>query len=125
MKLTPEQVRHIAQLARLKLNDEEVEKFSHELTDILDWVEMLNEVDTEGLNGEEGVPETSQVTGLTNVLRADTVVKCGVVGCDCDGCGGGCECEECSCDKENCREELLECTELPVERKQIKVKPVL
>ena len=59
MKLTPEQVRHIAQLARLKLNDEEVEKFSHELTDILDWVEMLNEVDTEGLNGEEGVPESS------------------------------------------------------------------
>ncbi len=103
MELTKEQVQHIADLARLKLSPEEVEKFSHELTDILNWVEMLGEVDT------DGVKETSQVTGLQNVLRADKVEECSLV----DG------------KKQECRDALLDCTELPVERKQIKVKPVL
>ena len=41
MALTPEEVRHIAHLARLGLTDEDVEKFSHQLSDILDYFERL------------------------------------------------------------------------------------
>jgi len=66
-KLTPAQVRHIAKLARLKIEDAEVEKFATELTSILDYVDMLQEVDT------EGVEPTAQVTGLHNVFREDAV----------------------------------------------------
>lgn len=102
MALTHDEVRHIAQLARLKLSDEEVEKFSIQLTDILQWMELLKEVDT------EGVEETSQVTGLENVLREDEV-KCNLI----EG------------DSLVRRDELLACTELPVERKQIRVPSVL
>lgn len=98
MALTGDEVRHIAQLARLKLSDEEVNKFATQLTDILGWIDMLNEVDT------EGVEETSQVTGLESVMRSDEVRPEGEL----PG-----------------RDELLECTELPVERKQVRVPSVL
>ena len=63
--LTPDQVRHIAKLARLRLSDEEVEKYCKELTGILQYVDMLGEVDT------SGVEALSHVTGLHTVLRAD------------------------------------------------------
>ncbi|MFA4814969.1 MAG: Asp-tRNA(Asn)/Glu-tRNA(Gln) amidotransferase subunit GatC [Candidatus Gracilibacteria bacterium] len=65
MKLTKEQVEKIAQLARLKLTDEELERYAGQLTDILTYVEVIKELDT------TGVPETSQVTGLMNVTRKD------------------------------------------------------
>lgn len=65
--LSPEQVRHIAKLARLNLKDEEVEKFATELTAILAYVEKLQEVDTEGIEA------LSSVTGCANVLRKDVV----------------------------------------------------
>lgn len=65
MKLTQEEVRHIADLARLKLTPEEVEKYSNELSVILDYIGMLKEVDT------EDVEPTSQVTGLKDVTRED------------------------------------------------------
>ena len=65
MKLTKEQVEKIAQLARLQLTEEEMERYAGQLTDILNYVDMLKELDT------TGVPETSQVTGLTNVTRTD------------------------------------------------------
>ncbi len=65
MKLTKEQVQKIAQLARLKLTDEEMERYAGQLTNILDYVDILKELDT------TGVSETSQVTGLTNVTRTD------------------------------------------------------
>lgn len=67
MKLTKEDVQKIAHLARLKLSDEEVERFSGQLTDILDYVDVLKELDT------EGVEESSQVTGLSNVTRKDEI----------------------------------------------------
>ncbi len=67
MQLTRDQVRHLAQLARLHLTEEEVDRFANELTDILTYVTMLGELDT------TGVPETSQVTGLSNVTRADEI----------------------------------------------------
>ena len=66
-KLSREDVLKLARLSRLKLSDEEVEKFSEELSGILEYVEVLNKVDTSGLE------PTSQVTGLTNVMRSDEV----------------------------------------------------
>lgn len=64
-KLTRDDVLKLAQLARLELTDEEVESFATELSDILRYVEQLSSVDIDGL------APTNQVTGLTNVTRAD------------------------------------------------------
>ena len=57
----------MAQLARLALTDEEVEEFRKELSDILQYVEQLQQVDISGLK------PTNQVTGLVNVMRDDKV----------------------------------------------------
>jgi aspartyl-tRNA(Asn)/glutamyl-tRNA(Gln) amidotransferase subunit C len=65
MPLTPEQVRHIAHLARLGLTDEDVEKFSHQLSDILDYFERLKAVDT------DDVPPTAYPLDLHNIMRDD------------------------------------------------------
>ena len=65
--LTPAQVRHIAKLARLTLSDAEVEKFAKELTSILQYVDMLQEVDT------KNVTPTAQVTGQKNSFREDEI----------------------------------------------------
>lgn len=65
--LTADQVRHIAKLARLTLDDAEVEKFSKELGDILGYIDQLRAVKT------DGVTPTAQVTGTTTVLREDTL----------------------------------------------------
>jgi aspartyl-tRNA(Asn)/glutamyl-tRNA(Gln) amidotransferase subunit C len=46
MKVTKELVLHIAELAQLKLREDEIEKFQEELTQILSYVEKLNEIDT-------------------------------------------------------------------------------
>ena len=47
MALTREEVLKIAKLARLKFQPEEIEKFQVELNDILGYIDMLNEVETE------------------------------------------------------------------------------
>jgi aspartyl-tRNA(Asn)/glutamyl-tRNA(Gln) amidotransferase subunit C len=65
MSLTRKDVEHVARLARLQLSDEELERMQSQLSAILDSMELLNEVDV------SGVPITSQVTGLVNVLRPD------------------------------------------------------
>ncbi len=67
MSLTPDQVRHIATLARLTLTDEEVTRFTKELGGIFTLIEQLKEVDT------SNVLPTAQVTGLVNVSRLDSV----------------------------------------------------
>jgi len=59
------QVLHVARLARLRLDDDEVERMREELSGILDHVEMLSELDL------EGVEPTSHVIELENVLRED------------------------------------------------------
>lgn len=66
-QLTTDQVRHIAKLARLRLTDEEVEKFTTDLTGIFQTIDKLKEVDT------NGVEPTAQVTGLTNSFREDEI----------------------------------------------------
>jgi len=93
--ISEDQVKHVAKLARLKLTDKEVKKFTGQLGDVLDYMKILEEADT------SKVAETSQVTGLTNVSQADEVVK------KCEG------------------DELLQCSPLPKERHQIRVKPAI
>jgi len=65
-------VQKLAKLSALTLTDEQVEKMSQELTEILHYVEQLNEVDT------EGVEPTYQVNGLENVTRPDEIIDYGV-----------------------------------------------
>jgi aspartyl-tRNA(Asn)/glutamyl-tRNA(Gln) amidotransferase subunit C len=49
MSVSPEQVRHIARLARIAMSDAELERLLPELNNILGWVEQLGEVDTAGI----------------------------------------------------------------------------
>ena len=49
MSVSPEQVRHIAKLARIAMSDAELERLVPELNNILGWVEQLGEVDTGGV----------------------------------------------------------------------------
>lgn len=58
-------VSHVAKLANLSLTAEETKKFEKQLSDVLQYIDKLNEVDT------KNVEPTSQVTGLENVLRED------------------------------------------------------
>jgi aspartyl-tRNA(Asn)/glutamyl-tRNA(Gln) amidotransferase subunit C len=69
MKLSYEQVRHIAWLARLGLSEEEVEKFSLQLSNILENFEILKQVDT------TNVPPATHTLQLQNVLRKDDVAE--------------------------------------------------
>lgn len=63
--LTDKEVRHIADLARVKITEKEAGKFKKELASILDYVDQLNKVDT------EGVEPLYQTTGLINAVRSD------------------------------------------------------
>ena len=49
MSVSPEQVRHIARLARIAMSEEEIARLEPELNAIIGWVEQLAEVDTEGV----------------------------------------------------------------------------
>ena len=49
MSVSADQVRHIANLARIAMSDEEIERLVPELNNILGWVEQLGEVDTDGV----------------------------------------------------------------------------
>ena len=66
MSLSRDQVLHVARLARLELTDEEVERFSTELSKVFDWVEMIDQ-----LSGLDEVEPTSHVVAVENALRAD------------------------------------------------------
>lgn len=67
MGLTPEEVRHIATLARVGLSEEDVSKFQEQLSVILDYFQVLNQIDT------TDVPPTAQTLPLHNVVRDDVV----------------------------------------------------
>ena len=49
MSVSPEQVRHIAKLARIAMSEEELERLVPEINNILGWVEQLGEVNTDGV----------------------------------------------------------------------------
>ena len=65
MKITKDEIRHVADLARLELDEAAVEKFVSQIGDILTYVETLNRADT------EGVVSTSHATSRTNAFRED------------------------------------------------------
>ncbi len=67
MKLSGEEVKHIALLARLGVDEADLEKFSEQLSNILENFEILQRVDT------TGVPPTSHPVALNNVIREDEV----------------------------------------------------
>ncbi len=67
MALTRAQVAHIAELAKLKLTEEEEDKMTRQLSDILDYAARLNELDT------GAIPPTASVIPNQNVMRPDRV----------------------------------------------------
>lgn len=90
--LTKDNVLHIAKLARLTLSPAEVDSMTKELSSILNYIEILSEVNT------KNVEPTAQVTGITNALRDDTVIQ-----------------------SEALPDALLECSPLPKSEHQIQV----
>ncbi|MXV64332.1 Asp-tRNA(Asn)/Glu-tRNA(Gln) amidotransferase subunit GatC [Natronorubrum sp. JWXQ-INN-674] len=58
--VSPEEVRHVAELARVDLDDDEVDQFTRQFADILEYFETLDEV-----------PEVDRDADLTNVMRPD------------------------------------------------------
>ncbi len=65
MKITKQEVEHVAKLARLELSDRQKDMFTDQLSNILSYVEQLNELDT------KGVEPTSHVLDIRNVMRDD------------------------------------------------------
>jgi aspartyl-tRNA(Asn)/glutamyl-tRNA(Gln) amidotransferase subunit C len=68
MPLTRAQAQHIAELARLKLSDAEIDRMTQQLSAILDYAARLQELDT------EAIPPTASVVPLQNVMREDRVL---------------------------------------------------
>jgi aspartyl-tRNA(Asn)/glutamyl-tRNA(Gln) amidotransferase subunit C len=60
-----DQVLHVARLARLRLDGDEIERMSRELSSVLDHIEKISELDL------EGVEPTAHVVAVENVLRPD------------------------------------------------------
>lgn len=96
MALGKEEVQKIADLAKLGLSEAELTKFAGQLTDILKYVDVLSEVNT------DGVEPTYQSTGLTDVMQEDEV----------------------QVNAQGTPEELLACSPLEVSARQILVKKV-
>ncbi len=67
MALTYEQVSHIAELAKLQLTDDDIERMARQLSEILDYAERLNELDT------EAIAPTASVIPNQSVMRPDVV----------------------------------------------------
>lgn len=65
MAITRDDVEHVAYLARLGLTDEEKDRLARQLSNILEAMQKIDEVDT------SAIPPTAQVIPLQNVMRAD------------------------------------------------------
>jgi aspartyl-tRNA(Asn)/glutamyl-tRNA(Gln) amidotransferase subunit C len=65
MSVSPDEVRHIARLARLSFDEDEERKLADEMNKILSYMETLNELDT------DAIPPMSHVLDASNVYRAD------------------------------------------------------
>jgi len=65
MSLTHAEVQHIAELAKLQLTEAEAALYQEQLSDILDYMQRLNTLDT------EAIPPTASVLPLRSVMRAD------------------------------------------------------
>lgn len=64
-KITIDEVKHVANLARLAITEEEAEKFTNQLDAIIGFAEQLNELDT------DNIEPTSHVLDIKNVMRED------------------------------------------------------
>jgi aspartyl-tRNA(Asn)/glutamyl-tRNA(Gln) amidotransferase subunit C len=69
MKITKADVEHVAHLARLSFDEAELEQFTHQLNDILVYMEQLNELDT------SAVEPITHAMDLANVFREDRVCE--------------------------------------------------
>ena len=67
MQITPDLIKYLETLARITLSEEEEKKVGSELQDILTYIDMLNELDT------DGVEAMSHCFPVTNVMREDEV----------------------------------------------------
>ena len=67
MRITHEEIHHVAKLARLELGQKEVENMARQLDGILGYVDKLNELDT------QGVAPTTHALAITNAFRQDIV----------------------------------------------------
>ncbi len=67
MKITKDEVIYVANLARLEMDEESIDKFARQIGTILEYVDTLNRVDT------EGVLPTSHAIFLTNAFREDEI----------------------------------------------------
>ena len=94
-KIDQEKIKHIAHLSRIGISDEEATRYASQMESILDYMKILEEVQT------EGVAMTTQVTGLHSVTRQDEVKM------------------------EVNSDDLLNCTVLPKISGQIAVKAVI
>lgn len=65
MQITPDLIKYLESLARITLSEEEEKKVGNELQDILTYIDMLNELDT------DGVEAMSHCFPVTNVMRED------------------------------------------------------
>ncbi len=62
-----DETKHIAGLARIGATEKDLDKFSNDLSTILDWMQRLEEVKL------EGVEPTAHISGIKNVLREDKI----------------------------------------------------
>jgi len=69
MSLSKDQIKHIAKLARLDLSVEELEKYGKQLSVVLDYINQLQEVNT------NNIEPTAQVTELYDVFRNDEILN--------------------------------------------------
>ena len=69
MTITKEDIIHVANLARLEVSDADIETFVDQLGEVLEYVNTLNQVDT------QGVPATSHAISLTNAFREDVTSR--------------------------------------------------
>ena len=70
MKLSIDEVRHVAELAKLELSDEEINQYAGQLSAILNYAEQIQGVDT------SSVPPTPYVLPVHNVMRDDSLGVC-------------------------------------------------
>ena len=69
MSISKEEIIHIAKLACLNLSDEEIEKYTKDMQEILEFANMINKVDTNGMD------ETIAANEKFNALRKDEVIE--------------------------------------------------
>tara|TARA_B100000745_G_C20010088_1_gene343165 strand:+ start:437 stop:736 length:300 start_codon:yes stop_codon:yes gene_type:complete len=65
IRITSEEVRHLSVLTRISMTDDEIEIMRDQMADILDSIEVLREVDT------DGIEPTAHSVGLDSVMRED------------------------------------------------------